>query len=148
MRILKLNEKDIQKIIDLDIASFGLNYDLPAITEKQVRKILGKGIILGIKENGILISNIQVAEKKKNVWFIEGIATIPEKQHKGLAEILLKKAIKISRQKRIMKISALIRPCNQKSINLFLKNGFKKIKIIENYYGKGKDRILAELAIK
>lgn len=148
MRILNLNKNDIQKIIDLDISSFGINYDLPAITEKQIREILNNGFILGIKEKGILISNIQISEKKKGSLFIGEIATIPEKQHKGLAEKLLKRIIKISRQKRIKKISALIRPSNQKSINLFLKNGFRKIKTMENYYGKGKDRILMEYLVK
>lgn len=68
--ITYLSERDINEIIDLDKASFGESYDLPAITEKEIKRILGRGFILGIKDSAKLLSNIQVLEKKKDEYFI------------------------------------------------------------------------------
>lgn len=141
MRIISLNKKDVAAIIELDKASF-VNYDLPAITKKEIEHILSKGFILGIKENKKLVSNIHVFEKEKNKWLIHGIATLPEKQGKGLADILLKELIKKARKNKIEEIIASIRPGNEKSISLFEKNNFKEKEFVKDYHGRGKHRLL------
>lgn len=146
MKIVSLNKKDVAAIIELDKASF-VNYDLPAITKKEIEHILSKGFILGIKENKKLVSNIQVSEKEKNKWLIHGIATLPEKQGKGLADALLKEVIKRAKENKIEEIIAIIKPGNEKSISLFEKNNFKEKEFVKNYHGKGKDRILFTLFV-
>lgn len=142
--ILKLTKKDVQRIVDLDRVCFGQDYDMPPVTKEKVEEILKKGFVFGIKENKKLVSNIQVEYKEKEKWFIYGIATHPEKQKQGLADKLLKKVLGIAREKNIKEITVTVKPENEKSNKLFAKNGFKKIKIIKNYWGKEKERILMQ----
>ena len=106
MRIIKLSKKHIPQIISLDEASFGKDYDLPTITKEEILDILVKGFILGMFDGRKLISNIQVKKTAKNAWFICGIATLPKKQGKGIADKLLKKIISIAEKQKIIKISA------------------------------------------
>lgn len=95
----------------------------------------------------MLVSNIQVAPKDTG-WFIEGIATLPEKQGHGFADMLISEAVKLARKKKIGKISATIKPGNAKSAELFKKHGFREEGFLKDYYGKGKHRILVSAILE
>ncbi|HLC78978.1 MAG TPA: GNAT family N-acetyltransferase [archaeon] len=146
MQIVHLSEKDLMQILELDKLAFQ-NYDIRPLTKKEISTFLNNGFILGIKENGKLISNIQVMTKNKN-WFIEGVATLPEKQGRGLANNLINEVLKIAKEKKIRKINATVKPDNAKSRALFEKNGFAEVDFLKDYYGKGKDRILVSTTLK
>lgn len=142
MEFVKLTLKDKKQIIELDTLSF-VKYDLPAITEEEVKKLMKNGFALGVKKNNRLVSNIQVFYKNSVEWRIWTIATIPEKRKTGLADRLLKEVVKLAMEKNA-KITAMIKPDNTQSIRLFQRNGFLEVEYVKDYHGPGRDRIIFE----
>lgn len=146
MRMVNLTKKDESQIIALGKAAY-VNYDLPLITPGKIDQLVKNGFMLGIKENGRLVSDILVFYKKPGEWFLWGIATVPEMQGRGLATTLLQDVMKRAKEKKV-KIGVSIRPGNEKSLGLFRKRGFLEKGLEKDFCGPGKDRLIFEFSPK
>ncbi|WP_051912568.1 ribosomal protein S18-alanine N-acetyltransferase [Carnobacterium funditum] len=73
-------------------------------------------------------------------WFVDGeshitnIAVVPEKRRNGLAYALIKKVIYLAEQQNMNKISLEVRASNKQAQNLYLKLGFKELRVKKGYY--------------
>lgn len=61
----------------------------------------------------------------------------PDFQHKGLGTLLLKRAEQIAQNKDVSSIYAVTSVDNEKMLNFSRKNGFKIIKRMKDFWGKG-----------
>lgn len=104
--------------------------------EKALRRELGhnkRALYLIIKDQKKAVAFI-------GTWFVSGeahitnIAVIPEKRRNGLAYLLIKKIISLAEQQQMDKVSLEVRVSNKQAQNLYLKIGFKKLRIKKGYY--------------
>lgn len=146
MEIVELTEKDSKDMIKLDKLSYGEDYGLPPLDEDQIGGVVKSGFMLGIREEGELVSNIHI-KKQEDGWYVFTCCTSPSHQGKGLAKKLLEKVLEMSKKEGNKRITATIKPSNINSLKLFEKKGFKKVKYLKDHYGKGKHRILMEYKI-
>jgi ribosomal protein S18 acetylase RimI-like enzyme len=63
----------------------------------------------------------------------------PSFQRMGVGTLLIKKAVKIAKARKIQALSVHTWPTNEKMINFSFKNGFEIFERITDFYGKGKD---------
>jgi len=146
MDLVNLSKKDTPRLVEIDRLAFA-DYDMPAITAEQLEKTFSNGFVLGVKESGQLVSDIQIEFRKGSVWYCCGLATLPEHAGKGLASILLGKVLERAKTEKVKRISCTIRPTNETSIHLFKKYGFKETAFLKDHFGKGIDRLLLELKL-
>jgi ribosomal-protein-alanine N-acetyltransferase len=65
----------------------------------------------------------------------------PSFQRMGIGTLLVKKAVRIAKAKKMQALSVHTQPTNKKMINFAFKNGFEVFERIKDFYGKGKDAI-------
>jgi len=65
----------------------------------------------------------------------------PNFQRMGVGTLLVQKAAKIAKTKKIEALSVHTWPTNEKMLNFSFKNGFEIFERIKNFYGKRKDAI-------
>jgi ribosomal protein S18 acetylase RimI-like enzyme len=65
----------------------------------------------------------------------------PSFQRMGVGTLLVKKAVKIAKAKKMQALSVHTWPTNEKMINFALKNGFEVFERIKDFYGRGKDAV-------
>jgi ribosomal protein S18 acetylase RimI-like enzyme len=65
----------------------------------------------------------------------------PSFQRMGIGSLLVKKAVRIAKTKRMQALSVHTWATNEKMINFSSKNGFVFFERIKGFYGKGKDAI-------
>ncbi len=73
---------------------------------------------------------------------ISKIAIAPNLQNKGVGNVLLKDAILRMFEQEVTSITLEVRVSNIKAINLYKKNGFKKLITKKGYYSDGEDAYL------
>jgi ribosomal protein S18 acetylase RimI-like enzyme len=65
----------------------------------------------------------------------------PDFQRMGIGMLLVEKATKIAKTKRLQALSVHTWPTNQEMLNFSFKNGFEIFERIKDFYGKRKDAI-------
>jgi ribosomal protein S18 acetylase RimI-like enzyme len=65
----------------------------------------------------------------------------PSFQRMGIGSLLVKKAVKIAKTKKMQALSVHTWPTNEQMLNFSFKNGFEVFERIKNFYGKRKDAI-------
>ena len=104
--------------------------------EKALRRELGhnkRALYLIVKDQKEAVAFI-------GTWFVSGeahitnIAVVPEKRRNGLAYLLIKKVISLAEQQQMDKVSLEVRVSNKQAQSLYLKIGFKKLRIKKGYY--------------
>ncbi|MFX1451469.1 MAG: GNAT family N-acetyltransferase [Promethearchaeota archaeon] len=81
-------------------------------------------------------------QKDSNVGWFLNIAVMKGNQGKGIGYKLLEKLMDFFKESRCKEVHLTVTPNNLGAIHLYEKFKFKKIKIIKDYFGKGKDRLL------
>ncbi len=76
-----------------------------------------------------------------------GIAIKRDLQGQGLGTLFLRTIMLDLKKDGVKKINLTVSPSNVKAIKLYEKLGFKRIKLINDLYGKGKDRYIMEAAL-
>jgi ribosomal protein S18 acetylase RimI-like enzyme len=65
----------------------------------------------------------------------------PSLQRMGVGTLLVKKAARIAKTRKMQALSVHTWPKNEKMINFAFKNGFEVFERIKDFYGRGKDAI-------
>ncbi len=96
---------------------------------------------------GYSVSKVET-RNGKTVAHLISLAVDPLSRTKGIGSKLLEDAISQSKNSypECKVIELEVRTDNESAIALYLKFGFRKIRLISNYYGRGKDAQLMELS--
>ncbi len=138
IKVEKAGLEDADNLIKLEAKCFGMRYDKnfvyfwkPLILDAYVYKAMnGKKIIGGM---------VAFVTKDPKTIYIDSIYTKPEYRHHGIATKFFERVEKDSKCKKI-----ILDTMNQykEAVTLYRKLGFKKIKILKDYYEDGTDRLL------
>ena len=105
----------------------------PAFLTIKILKIyMNKGIeLFGYYENNTIIGCIAIEQShdEKDIFFIERLAVIPEKRHKGYGTQLIDYAIKRIKEKNGKKASIGIINDNKRLKKWYVRLGFKEVNL-------------------
>lgn len=133
MNIRYMNEEDLEKVITIDKIVFekmtnenrttkvkinGRNID---ILSSYLEESYGKSII--VEEDGQIVGYLFTHIWGENAW-IGPLGVAPNFQNKGIAKLMLEKAIYEIRSINILNITLETMPEKTKNIGLYLKSGF------------------------
>jgi len=86
------------------------------------------------------IASITLFNYKKSVR-IYSLAVLPEYQKQGIGDFLIKYVLESAEKKRSEKVILEVNINDKKLIEWYEERGFKKTKVIPDYYGKGDDAL-------
>jgi ribosomal protein S18 acetylase RimI-like enzyme len=72
----------------------------------------------------------------------------PDFQRRGIGTILVKKAVEIAKEKNCGFLSVHTWETNEKMMTFSIKNGFKIVECLRNFYGEGKDALLLKKKLR
>ena len=130
--IILASKNDFKAICDIEYDNF-TKEDF-AMSKASIRYHLKHNIVYVITDNENIVG-YALYLKRKYYFRLYSIAILKKYHGKGLGEKLLKDSISIINKS----ISLEVKETNQKAINLYIKNGFKIIKKLINYYPGEKD---------
>lgn len=68
---------------------------------------------------------------------IDSIAVLPDAQHRGIGSLLLESFTKGARRQRCRRVTLEVATANEVGLAFFACHGFRKIRPLPDYYGKG-----------
>ncbi|WP_428023579.1 GNAT family N-acetyltransferase [Arcobacter sp.] len=128
MKIEKANLDDIKELLFIEEKLF-LN-DSSALSKASFSYHLKRNIIYKIKIDKKTVAYI-LWLKRKNYYRLYSLAILKEFQGKGLGKSLLEFSLN-TLDKDCFELE--VRVSNQTAINLYEKFGFKKVKVLEEFY--------------
>lgn len=90
-----------------------------------------------------IIGGAVLLPTRKGVFYLDTLFVAPKFRNKGIAQAILSHALKVARSKKIS-LDVSIRPINKPAIKIYQKAGFKRARLLKNYYKEGIDYILME----
>ncbi|MEM2633527.1 MAG: ribosomal protein S18-alanine N-acetyltransferase, partial [Nitrososphaerota archaeon] len=81
---------------------------------------------------------------EKNIGTIVSIAVKKDYRKKGIGKKLLDSIIEYFKSRNVSLVNLQVRIDNYEAISFYEKNGFKKVKVLKNYYSDGCDAFLME----
>ena len=141
-----MQDKDYQKYFPASCISDTLEEQKKALRHRiaQAKKGLSYYFIINSGKERTGVIDLYKIDKKNNRCAV-GYGISKEYWGKGIATKAVKEAIKIAKEKGLHALEASAHPKNKASQKVLLKNGFKKIGLIKDYYfekGKYEDRLL------
>ncbi len=98
-----------------------------------IHKIASFADVIYAKLDGIIIGSCAVYLNSEE-GFITSIGVLEPYMGIGVGTLLLDKAIKLSREKKIDSVSLKVHVSNKKAFNFYIKNGFKVADTIESWF--------------
>lgn len=129
MKIKKANKDDIKELFSIEEELF-FN-DESALSKASFSYHLKKNIIYKIELDKKIVAYI-LWLKRKNYYRLYSLAILKEFQGKGLGKSLLEFSLN-ALDKDYFELE--VRFSNQTAISLYEKFGFKKVKVLDNFYG-------------
>lgn len=68
---------------------------------------------------------------------IDSIAVLPQAQNRGIGSLLLESFTKEARRQRCQRVTLEVSTANEIGLAFFARHGFRKIRPLPDYYGKG-----------
>ena len=130
---------DLKKILELEKQSFPVPWTYDLFFCELTRNRYARYFILE-KDNEV-IGYLGLWDKGSS-FHITNIAIAEKSRRKGYGEIFLKFIEKIAATYRIKKISLEVRRSNRIAQDMYIKYGYKVIRILENYYQEEKENAL------
>jgi ribosomal-protein-alanine N-acetyltransferase len=143
IKIDKCSFKDLRKVYEVELESFDHPYPFPVFLNFLLKEPNG---FLIAKMNDQIVGYI-IGIIEKNIGTIVSIAVKKDYRRKGIGKKLLDCIIEYFKSKNISIINLQVRIDNYEAISFYENNGFKKVKILKNYYGDGCDAFLMEKKI-
>lgn len=140
LRICKCSFKNLRKVYEVELESFEHPYPFPIFLSYLISKPNG---FLIAKINNQIVGYI-IGITKKNIGTIVSIAVKKDYRKKGIGKKLLDSIIEYFKSKNVSLINLQVRIDNYEAISFYEKNGFKKVKVLKNYYSDGCDAFLME----
>ncbi len=138
IRIEQAKLQDADGLIRLEAKCFGMKYDKNFIYFWKPL-ILGAYVYKAVEGRRIVGGMVAFATKNPRAIYIDSVFTSPEFRHHGVATKFLER---VERDSKCGKI--ILDTMNQfeEAVKLYKKLGFKKIRVLKNYYEDDTDRLL------
>jgi ribosomal-protein-alanine N-acetyltransferase len=143
IKIHKCSFKDLRKVYEVELESFENPYPFPVFLNFLLKEPNG---FLIAKMNDQIVGYV-IGVTEKNIGTIVSIAVKKDYRRKGIGKKLLDYIIEYFKLKNISIINLQVRIDNYEAISFYENNGFKKVKILKNYYSNGCDAFLMEKKI-
>ncbi|MEM3407538.1 MAG: ribosomal protein S18-alanine N-acetyltransferase [Nitrososphaerota archaeon] len=140
IKIHKCSFKDLRKVYEIELESFDHPYPFPIFVGYLIK--YSNGFLIAKINDQIVGYVIGIAEK--NVGTIVSIAVKKDYRRKGIGKKLLNSIIEYFKSRSVSLINLQVRIDNYEAISFYEKNGFKKVRILKNYYSDGCDAFLME----
>ncbi|MCX8189496.1 MAG: ribosomal protein S18-alanine N-acetyltransferase [Nitrososphaeria archaeon] len=135
--IRKYNEKDLEKILEIERSSFKFPYPKELFKEllsmKQTRMLVAK------TDSEKIVGYILYSIKSQRCLLVS-IAVVPEYRRMGVGTMLMK-AFLDDVKNVVEKVELQVGCSNLEAINFYHKFGFKVNGILKNYYPDGEDAL-------
>ncbi|MBS7632763.1 ribosomal protein S18-alanine N-acetyltransferase [Candidatus Bathyarchaeota archaeon] len=128
--------QDLDKLCEIEEKCF----QNEAFSKKQIAYLLAdyNSISLVAKENskllGFIIGTTYFSRNALNGHIVT-LDVAPEHRRKGVASRLMQEIEKIFKEKNVKTCHLEVREDNVAALNLYTKLGYKKVGLLENYYG-------------
>lgn len=80
-----------------------------------------------------------VTVRGRTVGHVKDLAVKPERQGEGRGRALLHRALGVLAGQRVPFVRLEVRPTNERAIDLYVRNGFRRTSRVDNYYPDGED---------
>lgn len=139
MKLTRATAKDIQKLIEIEKTTVGLEIYSGYFSEKEVEEWINNDIVYLIENDGVIVGSISYEVKDKNHAYISGLVIKPEFQKQGLARQAIE--LLFEELKKFKKLSLAVHPDNH-AVRLYESFGFTVESRKENYFGDGEPRLV------
>ena len=129
---------DIDGIVSIENSSF----DIEAFSRSQFRYLIAhaNGKFLVVRHNGRIVAYISMLKRKRTRRLrIYSIAISPQMRAMGIGQLLIDKTIEYAVANNLNIISLEVRTDNIPALALYEKNGFRKIKLLPQYFSNDID---------
>lgn len=130
VKIEKMTEKHIAQVAEIEESIFSVPWSKNAF--KDSLELENTAFYVAIKEENVV--GYCGVYKVLNSADITNVAVKKEERKKGVAEQMLKEAIKDAKNEGIKEIMLEVRESNEAAISLYKKNGFESITKRKKYY--------------
>lgn len=128
---------DIDAIVDIETLCFSKDKFSKRQLLYLINKACGACLVMR-RNNGAVVAYASLLKRSTTHNLrIYSIAVHPQEQHQHIGQQLMEYIIGYGRQQKFREITLEVSVNNKSAINLYQKNGFKTIGIIENYYHDG-----------
>ena len=134
-------EKDLPDLYRLDHEAFGEDEGYPYFFLRQLFDVHRRDFLL-LERDGVLCGYALAVRSsgEDHAWLL-ALGVFPEFQRQGCGWSLLDAAVQHARDVGASRMNLVVRPDNESARRLYEKYGFREGDSIENYYGKGRDRV-------
>ena len=105
-----------------------------------------KILIVGVGGQGTLLASVLLGNLALSKGYddcdLESIAVSREHRRKGVAELLIKKAMDTVEKLGLLAVLLEVRETNAPAIGLYEKVGFKKLSVRKKYYSDGENAVV------
>jgi len=136
-------QDDIPALILIEKTVAGNKSYSPMLDKREWRDAIQKGKVFMIKRGGELVGNASYEHQGDGVYYISGLAIMPDFQRMGIGREVLEKIL--GDLKDAKKIELVTHPDNAPALALYQKSGFKIESRRENYFGDGEPRLILSL---
>jgi ribosomal protein S18 acetylase RimI-like enzyme len=91
-----------------------------------------------IAKRGARTVGYSLAAQRGNQAAIESIAVEPGQVRRGIGSDLLRRTLKILKRGGVASIGLMVEIRNEPAIALYKQHGFRRTRIVRNYYGRGR----------
>ena len=86
-------------------------------------------------------------DARGKIGHIYSLAVDPDVRRQRLGYLLSETVIQSLKEESINKLQVVVSPTNSSAINLYQKLGFERGDIVQNYFGRGADRLVMSCAV-
>lgn len=139
LKFRKAEISDVKAILDIEKSAADKYTYSPILDEQEVKEyILDENVYLIYFEDKV-VGSISYKETGGNHAHIGGLVVYPKYQRQGIGTEAIKWIL--NELKDYKKVSLVTHPDNANALKIYQKAGFKKGKVIENYFGDGQPRV-------
>jgi [ribosomal protein S18]-alanine N-acetyltransferase len=151
IKIRNCREEDLDRITEIENSSFDDPYPYRLFVTFLADFPDGFRVAVLVDNGGIVGYCIVSSSERQDTMMISSIAVGSKFRKLGIGEKLLNDSIKIAEKhsstNQIRRIILQVAVGNQAAKSLYEKFGFRNVRKIKDYYGKGKDGIQMELRL-
>ncbi|CAN5619113.1 ribosomal protein S18-alanine N-acetyltransferase [soil metagenome] len=134
-----LTEKHLKEVLRLNLRCFPKGENYTKYTFNYLLEMPNGLSYRAVTASGDMAAFLFVASDTKGIGHITTIGVAPEHRQRGLAKMLLEKAEKALRERKIFTIVLEVRVGNTTAQNLYKSCGYAITQRINKYYNNGED---------
>jgi len=152
LQIRRAKGSDIPGLVFVEKECFDSYYREHRFKEAQFADYLNrKGAILFVAVFdsslvGYVAASVKNSRSQLSAW-LDSIAVLPASRRRGIGYQLMRRFTKEAKRRACKSVMLQVAAANENGILFFSRQGFRKVRHLPGYYGKGLDGILMKLDI-